>query len=83
MNSEVKNNEKFRILFGENLKKIRESKNLSFRKLAQRCDVDYANLNKIEKGMINISMSTIYEISKGLNVQPKDLFDFEVKHDID
>ncbi|RDY57840.1 helix-turn-helix domain-containing protein [Flagellimonas nanhaiensis] len=83
MNSELKNNEKFRILFGENLKKIRKSKNLSFRKLAQRCDVDHANLNKIEKGTINISMNTIYEISKGLDIQPKELFDFEIKYDID
>ena len=68
----------FKILFGNNLKKIRESKNLSFRKLAQRCDIDYSNLNKIEKGKINISLSTILELSKGLEVEPKELFDFEI-----
>ena len=71
--------EDFKILFGENLKRIRESKNLSFRKLAQRCDIDYSNLNKIEKGKINISLTTVLELSKGLDVHPKELFDFDFK----
>lgn len=67
----------FKKLFGKNLKRIRESKGLSFRKLAQRCDIDYSNLNKIEKGKINISLSTVLELSKGLEVHPKELFDFK------
>lgn len=79
MYSGTENNQNFKILFGENLKKIRESKNLSFRKLAQRCDIDHSNLNKIEKGKINISLNTIAELSKGLSIHPRDLFDFKIE----
>ena len=75
------NKDDFKILFGNNLKKIRESKNLSFRKLAQHCDIDYSNLNKIEKGKINISLSTILELTKGLGIHPKELFEFKFENE--
>lgn len=72
--------DEFKALFGRNLKRLRESKNLSFRKLAQRCDIDYSNLNKIEKGKINISLSTILELSKGLDVHPRELFNINLNN---
>ncbi len=40
----------FKILFGKNLKRIRESKNLIFRQLAIHCNVDYSDTSKIKKG---------------------------------
>ena len=52
-------------------------KNLSFRALSQKCDLDYADLNKIEKGKRNITLTTIAELARGLNVHPKELFDFD------
>ncbi|MBW2963123.1 helix-turn-helix domain-containing protein [Mesonia aestuariivivens] len=33
-------------------------------------------MNKIEKGKRNITLSTILELSKGLKIHPKELFDF-------
>ena len=57
--------------------KIRKMKNLSFRALSQKCDLDYADLNKIEKGKRNITLTTIAELARGLNVHPKELFDFD------
>jgi len=68
--------EKFLILFGLQLKKIRKEKKFSYRELAQRCNVDYSDISKIEKGQIKIQLPTIYELSMGLGVHPKDLFDF-------
>lgn len=68
--------DKFLLQFGENFGKIRNSKNLSFRSLSQKCDIDYADLNKIEKGKRNITLSTILELAKGLEIHPKELFDF-------
>lgn len=62
--------------FGANFGKIRQAKNLSFRSLSQKCDLDYADLNKIEKGNRNITLSTIVELAKGLDIHPKKLFDF-------
>lgn len=69
--------ENYRMLFGKNLKRIRVSKNLSFRQLATRCNIDYSDLSKIEKGKRNIQLSTLLELSKGLDIHPKVLFDFE------
>ncbi|MDT0644218.1 helix-turn-helix transcriptional regulator [Zunongwangia sp. F363] len=68
--------ENFLLQFGHNLGKIRQSKNLSFRSLSQKCDLDYADLNKIEKGKRNITLSTIIELAKGLEIHPRELFDF-------
>lgn len=69
--------DKFLLHFGNNLGEIRNSKKLSFRSLSQKCDIDYADLNKIEKGKRNITLSTILELAKGLEIHPKELFEFE------
>lgn len=71
----------FQLEFGKQIEKLRTQQNLSFRQLAQRCNIDFSNISKIEKGDINIQLGTILELAKGLNVQPKDLFDF--KFDLD
>ncbi len=71
----------FQVAFGKQIEKLRTQQNLSYRQLAQRCDVDFSNISKIEKGEINIQLGTILELAKGLNVHPKELFDF--KFDLD
>jgi len=76
MNIDLSNKE-FLIRFGERLKKLRLIKKLSYRQMAQRCDLDYSYISKIEKGKHNIQLSTVLELSKGLNIKPKELFDFE------
>jgi transcriptional regulator with XRE-family HTH domain len=63
--------------FGERINKIRTRKKLSFRKLAQLCNIDYSDLSKIEKGQINITILTLIELAKGLDVHPKELLDVE------
>ncbi|HEX9825992.1 MAG TPA: helix-turn-helix transcriptional regulator [Flavobacteriaceae bacterium] len=67
----------FKILFGKNLSRLRKNQNLSYRQLATRCNIDNSDLSKIEKGQRNISLSTILELSKGLDIHPKELFNFE------
>ena len=65
--------------FGENLQKIRESKNLSLLQLSYNCSLDNSNISKIEHGKFNITLSTILELSKGLEISPKKLLDFEIE----
>ena len=76
MNNSIKKTD-FQIAFGKQVEKFRIDQNLSYRQLAQRCDIDHSNISKIEKGEINIQLSTVLQISNGLNVQPKELFDFK------
>jgi len=68
-------------LFGMRLEYFRTEQNLSFRQLAQQCNLDHSDIRKIEKGKRNIQLSTILELAKGLGIQPKELFDFEMRID--
>jgi HTH-type transcriptional repressor of puuD len=52
---------------------------LSYRKLAQKCDIDHSNISKIEKGEVDLRISTIQELAKGLKVHPQELFDFKIE----
>lgn len=69
--------EEFKILFGKKLEQLRIEQNLTYRSMAERCDVDSSDISKIEKGKVDIRLNTILELSKGLNKHPKELFDFE------
>ncbi|WP_345947713.1 helix-turn-helix transcriptional regulator [Mucilaginibacter sp. PAMB04274] len=62
--------------FGMHLEMVRKQKGLSFRKLAQRCTIDYANLKKYEKGEVNISALTMLELAEALEISVKELMDF-------
>lgn len=62
--------------FGENVFKRRNELKLSYRQLAQKCDVDFSAISKIEKGQKSLEFQTIIELAKGLEIHPKELFDF-------
>lgn len=70
---------KFLELFGNQIQKLRKERDLSLRQLAQLCDIDYSDISKIEKGQRNIQIFTILELTKGLDIHPKDLFDFDIE----
>jgi len=65
--------------FGENLQKIRESKKLSLLQMSYNCSLDESNISKIEHGKFNITLSTLIELSKGLDLHPKKLLEFEIE----
>lgn len=69
---------KFLELFGNQIKTLRKERGLSLRQLAQLCDIDYSDISKIEKGQRNIQISTILELTKGLDIYSKELFDFKI-----
>ncbi|QQL50275.1 helix-turn-helix domain-containing protein [Mucilaginibacter ginkgonis] len=62
--------------FGAHLASIRKQKKLSLRKLATNCNIDWSDIGKYERGEINISLKTIAELAKGLDVSYKELMDF-------
>jgi len=72
------NSEGLQKKFGERLKDIRQSKNLSLRVMAANCDLDDSQISKIENGKKNIQLSTIFELAKGLGIEPKELLDFKI-----
>lgn len=74
--------EKERILklLGENLKSLKDKSKLSYRKLAQRCDLDHADIKKYEEGK-DIQFLTIIELAKAYGVHPKEIID--LKYELD
>ncbi len=75
--SNMKKDQTYLIKFGENILKRRNELNLSYRQLAQKCDIDFSAISKIEKGQKSLDFNTIIELAKGLEIHPKELFDFD------
>lgn len=71
--------EVLKVNFGKNLQKLRESKKLSLLKLSYNCSIDESKISKIEHGKHNITLSTIIELAKGLEIHPKKLLEFELE----
>jgi len=55
-------------IFGENLKKIRTQKGLSQRQLSAMCNVDNADISRMENGEINVTLNTIAQLADALEV---------------
>ena len=64
------------IAFGKRLKEIRESKGISQEKLALKADLTQSQIYRIEKGLINTTISTALHIAEHLDVPFNELFDF-------
>ena len=62
---------------GERIKEIRLTKGLSQSELANNIGKDQPSINRLEKGNINPSYYYLVEIAEGLDIDIKDLFDFE------
>lgn len=66
--------------FGTNLKKIRESKNLSLLEADYSSDMNESNISKYENGKREPRLSTIIKLAKVLKVHPKELLNFDVDY---
>ena len=64
------------ILFGKNLKKARKNKGLTQAQLAIDCGFDVSVISRIERGIVNTSLSNLYTIATALNIQVSELFNF-------
>lgn len=69
-------NEAYLKAFGENLRKIRKSTGMTMMDLAFEAEIEYSQIAKIEKGLINTTISTVYQLSTAMKVKAEDLFQF-------
>ena len=68
---------KFLKAFGNNLRKIRESKNLSQEALSHKMGTTPSQVGRIERGEINPTVSTIRVLAEALGLEIADLFRFD------
>ncbi len=59
---------------GTNIRKARELKGISQQELSYECDLEYSQINRIELGKVNTSISHIYIIAKTLDIDICELF---------
>lgn len=52
--------------------------NLSQEELAWKADLEISQISRIERGVINTSVSQMFSIAEALNIPVKELFDFEI-----
>lgn len=62
-------------LFGKNLRKVRESKGFTQEQLANELGLEISQISRIERGVINTSIYTLYQISTFFNIDVNELFD--------
>ena len=67
-------NEEYLLVFAENLKRIRKSKEITQETLAFKSGLSLSQIARIETGKINTSISTVYVLAKALEVRPGELF---------
>jgi transcriptional regulator with XRE-family HTH domain len=75
----AQNKQKYIKAFGENLKKIRLSKNLTCEDLEEKTGIDAKSIARLERGERNPSIFTLYTLSKGLDIAPSKLLQFDFK----
>jgi transcriptional regulator with XRE-family HTH domain len=64
--------------FGENLHRLRKAKGLSLREMSYACNIDNSKIAKIEKGLVNITFTTLLELALALEIHPSSLLDYEM-----
>ncbi len=62
--------------FGTNLKKIRRAKNVTQEQLAFDTGLELSQIGRIERGVINTSISNVFEIANALDIDPVELWKF-------
>ena len=70
-------NDRYLKAFGENVRKLRQSRNLSQEELYDLAGLSKNQIGNIERGEVNTTISTAFAIASALNIPISELFQFE------
>lgn len=70
-------NESYLKAFGENVRKLRETQNLSQEELYDLAGLSKNQIGNIERGEVNTTISSAYAIATALHVNVSKLFEFD------
>jgi len=62
---------------GERIRSLREGKGMSIRQFALLANIEHPQLINIEKGRVDLKLSTLNKISKGLEINLGKLLDVD------
>ncbi|MCX4275437.1 MAG: helix-turn-helix transcriptional regulator [Candidatus Gastranaerophilales bacterium] len=69
-----------RKLLGENIRRIRWSKNMTQEAFSEKIGIEPSSLSNIENGKSLPSTQTILNIQQQFDVSPNDIFDFDIDY---
>ncbi|TGD76912.1 helix-turn-helix domain-containing protein [Hymenobacter wooponensis] len=62
--------------FGLRLRQVRKAKGLTQEGLAAAADMEFSQIGRIERGVINTRLSTVFVLAHTLKIDVRDIFDF-------
>ena len=62
--------------FGSHLRKLREAQGMSIHELSARAALEYSQVQKIEKGRVNLTLITLLALADGLDTTPDTLLKY-------
>jgi transcriptional regulator with XRE-family HTH domain len=60
--------------FGERLRVLRVSKKMSQKELANLADIEVSQVSRIERGVTNLTLSTMYILAAALDIPVSEFF---------
>ena len=70
------NRDKILLKFAKRLTTLREKQGISIRELAIRADLEYSQVQRIEKAKVNFAYSTFVALADGLGITQSEFLDF-------
>jgi transcriptional regulator with XRE-family HTH domain len=61
-------------MLGLRLRQLRQARELTLEAVAERADLDWKHLQKIEAGQVNVSLVSLVRVARGLDTSMEDLF---------
>lgn len=71
-------NEKAILTLATNIKRYRNLKKLTIEQLANLLEVDYSQISRMERGVVNPNISIIFDIAAVLGVEPMKLIEINL-----
>lgn len=68
-------NEKGISILAKNIKKYRKERKMTIQELANRLDVDYSQISRMERGIVNPSISIVFDIAEVLEIKASKLLE--------
>jgi transcriptional regulator with XRE-family HTH domain len=72
----MKGKESIQTRFGSALKKAMKARKMSLHQLAAEADLEYAHVQRIAAGKVNLELTTIIALASGLEMTPAELFSY-------
>lgn len=69
--------QEFFVIVGKRIAGYRKERKMTQVVLSDLCDMEQSNLARLESGKMNLTLETLFKLSKALDVPVKNFFDFE------